>query len=63
MIWNEEKRDYDYFQEGQKVKHKDTNDILTIDHYESNVCGDGCCDGYYVKEGKKSFWPDELEKL
>jgi hypothetical protein len=63
MIWNEEKRDYDYFQEGQKVKNKVTGQVFTIDYYESNVCGDGCCYGYYVKEHNDSYWPDKLEKL
>ena len=61
MIWNKEKYDYDYFSEGQKVRHKETGELFTIDHYESDVCGEGCCDGYYVKEHGKSYWPDKLE--
>lgn len=63
MIWDEEKMEYRYFEPGSKVKNKDTGEILTISSYEENICGDGCCDAYYVEENNYAYWPNKLEEI
>ncbi len=42
--------------------------VVTINQYNDNLCGDGCCEGYSVVEGDPNiyYWPSELvptEKL
>lgn len=53
---------------GTKVKVIDTNlssnDVYTIEEYLTNTCGEGCCDGYKLKEiGDCLFWECQLFEI
>lgn len=39
-----------------------SNTVHEIESYNPNVCGDGCCDGFFLKDmPNESFWPSNLK--
>lgn len=37
-----------------------SDSIHTVESYDDNVCGDGCCNGFYITGMPNSFWPSNL---
>lgn len=49
---------YRYYKDG--VEHW-SDSIHTVESYDDNLCGDGCCNGFYISGvSNNSFWSSQL---
>lgn len=47
----------EYTQKGYKLR---LDQVYTIENYDNNLCGSGCCKGFRLNDGMY-FWPSQLE--